>query len=315
MKKGFALFPEQASSLAQEVDALYAFLVAVSLFFVALIFFMVIFFAIRYRRKPDRARAVQIEGHWALEIAWSLIPLGLTMVMFFWGAKLYFAQSSAPSGATEIFVVGKQWMWKIQHPAGPREINELHIPVGETVKLTMTSEDVIHSFYIPAFRVKMDVLPGRFTQLWFKPIRTGTYHLFCAEYCGAKHSGMKGRVIVMNPADYEQWLGETAGLTKPLAARGGELYQKFRCYTCHDVKTERGPALEGLYGASVKLKTGETVLADEAYIRESILRPAAKNVEGYAMIMPTFEGLLTEEQIVELISYIKSLSSPRSKER
>ncbi len=307
---GVPLFPEQASSMAKDVDYLYFYLTAVTLFFSILIFSLVFFFAVRYRRRSETERPKPIHGVLSLEVFWSVIPLGLTMVMFFWGASLYIQMRRPPANATQLFVVGKQWMWKIQHPEGQREINELHVPVGRAVKLMMTSEDVIHSFYVPAFRVKMDVLPGRYTELWFTPIKVGEYHLFCAEYCGTKHSGMRGKVVVMEPADYETWLsGAPAG--ESLEQAGGRLFTQFNCQTCHEQgPTSRGPSLHEILGRTVRLKSGETITVDEAYLRESILQPNAKLVAGYEAVMPTYQGQLSEEQVLQLIAYIKSLTRP-----
>jgi cytochrome c oxidase subunit 2 len=241
-----------------------------------------------------------------LEILWTVIPFLLMMVMFGWGASIFFEMSRPPDDAMNIYVVGKQWMWKTQHLEGRREINELHVPLGRPVKLTMTSEDVIHSFYMPAFRVKFDVLPGRYTTAWFNPTKPGKYHLFCAEYCGTLHSGMIGWIYVMEPAEYERWL---AGETESLAASGQQLFQFLACANCHRTdKPGRCPNLEGLFGKPVQLTTGETVKADEDYIRESILNPGAKIVAGYQNIMPSFQGLVTEEELLKLIEYIKSLS-------
>ncbi|MDP3981464.1 MAG: cytochrome c oxidase subunit II [Chlamydiota bacterium] len=304
----FSLFPTQASSMAGKVDALFFYLIAVAVFFSVLIFALVVFFAIRYRRRSDQDRPKEIHGNLMLELVWSFIPLALTVVMFFWGAKLFFQESVPPQNASELFVVAKRWMWKIQHPEGPREINELHLPLDQAVKLTMTSEDVIHSFYVPDFRVKMDVLPGRYTRLWFEPNRVGTYHLFCAEYCGTKHSEMRGTIVVMQPADYQQWLDKMKATEKPMASRGEDLFTKNRCVSCHgDVPSRRGPTLENLFNSSVKLNNGSYVMADENYIRESILNPEAKMVDGYNPLMPTFKGLLTEEELVDILTYIKSL--------
>jgi cytochrome c oxidase subunit 2 len=304
---GFPLFPEQASTVAGRVDALYYFLVAVSVSFSSLIFLLVIYFAIRYRRRSETERPRPIEGDLRLELLWTIIPLGITMVMFTWGASLYFTLSRPPAGALEITAVGKQWMWKFQHPDGQREINELHVPLGRPVKLTMASEDVIHSFYVPAFRVKMDVVPGRYTTAWFEATKVGAYHLFCAEYCGTQHAGMVGRVVVMEPFQYQQWLsGGVIG--EPPALAGGKLFQTLGCNACHRPGPGAlGPPLEGLFGTSKKLQTGETVMADEDYLRESILNPNAKIVAGYQPIMPPFQGRITEEGLLQLIAYIKSL--------
>jgi cytochrome c oxidase subunit 2 len=227
--------------------------------------------------------------------------------MFAWGASLYFHLSYPPANALNLYVVGKQWMWKIQHPEGRREINELHVPVGQPIKLTMTSEDVIHSFFVPAFRTKMDVVPGRYTTLWFEATKAGEYHLFCAEYCGTSHSLMIGRVVVMEPVQYQEWLSGGSS-QEPLTVAGERLFQQLGCDTCHRADSRaRGPVLEGLFGKSVQLQGGQTVIADEAYIRESILNPNAKLVTGYQPLMPTFQGLVSEEGILQILAYIKSL--------
>src|SRR5207244_2780293 len=211
-----------------------------------------------------------------------------------------------PDDALEVYVVAKQWMWKLQHMEGQREINELHIPTGRAVRLRMTSEDVIHSFYVPAFRVKQDVLPGRYTQIWFNPTKPGKYHLFCAEYCGTKHSGMIGWVYVMDPPEYQAWLSGGSG-EGSLASRGDKLFQDLACTNCHKSDgTGRGPNLEGIFGKTVELEGGQRITVDEAYLRESILSPQAKIAAGYQPIMPTFQGLVTEDQLLQLIEYIKS---------
>jgi cytochrome c oxidase subunit II len=301
------LFPEQASTIAPEVDHLLYFLLAVSVFFTLLIFFSIFYFAVRYRRRSEQELPHVIHGGLTLEILWSVIPFGLTMIMFTWGASVYFDQSVPPDDALTVYAVGKQWMWKLQHMEGQREINELHIPLGRAVKLLMTSEDVIHSFYVPAFRTKQDVVPGRYSTTWFKPTKPGKYHLFCAEYCGTKHSGMIGWVYVMEPQEYQTWLSGGAP-TGSLAEAGQKLFQDLACANCHkDDGTGRCPKLVGLFGTNVPLTGGGTVKADEAYIRESILNPAAKVVAGYQPVMPTFQGLVTEEGVVQLIEYIKSI--------
>lgn len=307
MLGNFPLFPEGASTFADRVDALYFYLVAVSVFFTALIFLTILYFAVKYRRRSAEERPPAIHGSLKLEILWSVIPFLFTVVMFAWGASIFFDIRRPPAQAENIFVVGKQWMWKIQHPTGPREINELHVPVGRAIKLTMTSEDVIHSFYIPAFRVKQDVLPGRYSTLWFEANKVGEYHLFCAEYCGTKHSAMIGRVVVLEPADYETWL---SGGPPPesMEAAGEKLFEQEQCHTCHRPGPGmRGPLLDEVYGSRVALASGETVVADEAYLRESILQSSARVVAGYQAVMPTFQGQLSEEQVLQLIAYIKSL--------
>jgi len=301
------LFPVQASTFAPDVDHLLYFLLAVAVFFSLAIFCSIFYFAIRYRRRSENELPRAIHGGMALEILWSVIPLGLTMVMFTWGANIYFNESRPPDNALDIYVVGKQWMWKLEHLEGQREINELHIPVGRAVRLTMTSEDVIHSFFVPAFRTKQDAVPGRYTTTWFKPTKAGKYHLFCAEYCGTNHSRMGGWVYVMEPRDYEAWLsGGTSGGS--LAENGQKLFDELACGNCHKPDgSGRCPSLTGLFGKTVQLAGGGTVQADEGYIRESILQPQAKIVAGYGPIMPTFQGLVTEEGVMQLIEYIKSL--------
>jgi len=300
------LFPEQASTLAPRVDALLFFLLGVSVFFTVAIAGCLVVFAVRYRRRPGNEVAEQVHGSDRLEIAWSVIPLLLCLVMYVWGAQLYFAAASPPPNALEVTSVGKQWMWKFQHLSGPREINELHVPVGLPVKLLMTSQDVIHSLYVPAFRVKQDVLPGRYTQLWFQATRPGTYHLFCAEYCGTLHSGMIGQVVAMEPAEFQRWLAGGAGASP--AASGEKLFSELGCDTCHRADAQaRCPDLGGLLGRNVTLANGQTLVADEGYVRESILDPGAKLVAGYENIMPTYQGLVSEEGVLELIAYLKSL--------
>jgi cytochrome c oxidase subunit 2 len=308
MDPGFQLFPDQASSFAPNVDALYAFLLTVTAVFTLGIFLAIVFLALYYRRSAVRNRRRKVGAKlWILEAIWIVIPLALTMVMFLWGAAAYFEQRVLPSDAIELTVVGKQWMWKIQHPQGRSEINELHVPLGQPIVLRMISEDVIHSFFLPAFRVKMDVLPNRYTSLWFKATQPGTYHLFCAEYCGTEHADMRGHVVVMQPAEYADWLA--GGDDQPPVTAGEALFTRLGCDTCHFQGGQpRGPSLAKLFGEQVRLSDGTVVTADEAYVRESILNPAAKVVAGYQSIMPTFEGRLSEEQIFHLIEYIKSLN-------
>ena len=301
------LFPDQASSVAPQVDHLLYFLLAVATFFTLAIFLSIFFFAIRYRRRSESELPSPAHGVMSLEILWTVIPFILTMIMFVWGAAVFIGISRPPDNARQIYVVAKRWMWKLQHMEGQREINELHIPVGEPVKLTMTSEDVIHDFFVPAFRTKADVLPGRYTTIWFQPTKPGKYHLFCAQYCGTKHSGMIGWIYVMEPRDYEAWL--SGGTTGSLAENGERLFQDLACANCHHLNDQgRCPNLRNLFGSTVPLSDGTTVKADEAYIRESILNPSAKIVRGYQNIMPTFQGLVTEEGVLQLIEYIKSLT-------
>jgi cytochrome c oxidase subunit 2 len=307
MFDNFPLWPARASTMAGNVDALYIFLVLLASFMSLAIFTLIVVFALKYRRRHG-VHAEQIEGSNALEITWSVVPLMIFMAIFAWGALIYFQERTPPRGATEVYVVAKQWMWKLEHPEGQREINELHVPVGRDIKLIMTSQDVIHSFYIPAFRIKQDVLPGRYTTQWFRASKPGVYHLFCAEYCGAQHSGMIGQIVVMEPAQYEAWLsgGATFG---SLAANGESMFQQLGCPTCHRADTQgRGPNLVGIFGRPVQLEDGRIVAADENYIRESITSPAAKVVSGFKPIMPVFQGLVSEEQLNALVAYVKSLN-------
>jgi cytochrome c oxidase subunit 2 len=310
------LFPENASSVAGEVDALTLAWVAVSAFFIVLISLVILFFFMRYRRRRRGEVGETTELRTLpVEITWSVIPLIIALGMFAWGVKVFFVTARPPADAVEYWVTGKQWMWKVQHPEGVREINTLHVPVGQPVRLTMTSEDVIHSFFIPAFRVKADVLPGRYTTVWFKPTKPGRYHLFCAEYCGAEHSVMGGWVEVLEPEEYERWL-ETGQTGPTMRASGEELFQQLACNTCHLLDAPptgvkpRAPSLMDLFGAQVALAGGRAVTADETYIRESIVNPQAKVVAGWQPIMPTFKGQVTEEQLNALVAYIKTLKAP-----
>lgn len=309
MNEGFQLFPEQASTVAKDVDSLYFFLVSVAVFFTLLIFCAIVALALYYRRSAIRDRTPSHSGRvWILEATWIVIPFALTMVMFVWGAKLYFDIRTPPPNAIELQVIGKQWMWKIQHPQGRNEINELHVPVGQPVRLRMISEDVIHSFFLPAFRVKMDVLPGRYSSLWFEPTQVGEYFLFCAEYCGTDHAKMSGRVHVMSQADYSAWL--EGGRSDPPESVGAKLFTEFRCHTCHHEGPDAlSPSLVGLYGRTVQLADGRQVSADLDYLRESIVAPAKKVTAGFKPLMPTYDKQLNEEQILQLIDYIKSLGA------
>jgi len=309
MHPSIPLFPEQASTMAARVDNLYFFMVATSGFFAVLVTLLVIAFAIRFRRRSPDGVGEPIHGSLALELIWTGIPFVLAMVMFVWGASVYFALARMPDEALDIYAVGKQWMWKFQHREGQREINELHVPVNTPVRVILTSEDVLHDLYFPSFRTKIDAIPGRYTQLWFNATDVGTYHIFCAEYCGTRHSGMIGRVVVMPQNEYEAWLG--GGATEgTLAQRGEKLFSQFACITCHRADSQgRGPLLNGVFGHAVSLASGNTVIADAAYVRESILNPTAKVVAGFAPIMPTFQGQVSEEQLLALTEYIKSLPS------
>ena len=310
MQSWIPFIPESASTESAKVDALYFYLSGVTIFFTLLIAGIIIFFVIRYRRRTPFEIPRPIAGSHALESLWSIIPFVISMSFFVWGAGLYFRQSRPPQNAIEVYVVGKQWMWKFQHTTGQREINELHVPVGRKIKLIMTSEDVIHDVFVPAFRIKADVVPGKYTTLWFEATKPGSYHLFCAEYCGMNHSLMGGWVVVMDPTEFNNWLSGNVN-QQSAATSGQQLYQTLGCASCHGNNGEggRGPALLGVFNSNVQLSTGQTVRADESYVRESLLNPQAKLVSGFGPIMPTFQGVVNEEQIVQLLAYLKSLSS------
>lgn len=311
----FPIFPAQGSTGAAQVDALYFFLTAASVFILACVFLPLIFCLFKYRRGRLADRSPLRVSTLKIEIAWTLLPFLLAMVMFAWGARAYFNLQVPPSDNLEINVVGKQWMWKVQHQQGRREINELHVPVGRTVKLTLASEDVIHSFFVPAFRVKQDVVPGRFTTIWFEPTKAGRHHLFCAEYCGTKHSAMIGTVHVMEPADYQAWL-ERGSVEDTLAESGARLFRALGCSGCHTGQGPvRAPWLEGLHGRLVPLQDGRVVRADDRYLRDSILLPNAEIVAGYEPLMPTFQNLISEEDLFLLIAYLKSLGGEPRKDR
>jgi cytochrome c oxidase subunit II len=306
---GIPLFPERASTIAGEVDALYFFLVGLSVVMSVLIATLVVGFAVKFHRRHADEVGAQVHGGLLLELAWTFVPFVVAMVIFFWGAKVYFVMASPPAETLNIYIVGKQWMWKVQHTTGQREINQLHVPVGRPVKLIMTSEDVIHNFSIPAMRVKADVIPGRFVQIWFEPTRPGTFQVFCAEYCGTQHSGMIGQVVVMEATAYQTWLSGGAP-EGSLASTGERLFGDLACNTCHRPDSRgRGPVLQNVFGRPVQLHDGTVVMADENYVRESILTPAAKLIAGYQPVMPAFQGLVSEEQLLALIEYVKSLST------
>ena len=301
------LRPASASISADRVDHLYFFLTGLTLFFTFSIFATIFYFMIKYRRRSEDERPPATEQSLSLELTWIVIPSLLCVFVFLWGASLFFAAARPPQGAMEIFVVGKQWMWHLQHPEGQREINQLHVPVDVPVRLTMTSEDVIHDFFVPAFRMKMDVVPGRYTSEWFEATQPGSYHLFCAQYCGTLHSGMTGTIEVMTPTDYAQWLRDNS-TTMSMTQAGQELFTRLGCDTCHLADgSGTGPSLQGRFGKQVTLRDGQTRVMDEAYIRQSILDPKSLPLPNYRPVMPTFRGQATEEQILQLIAYIKSL--------
>ncbi len=302
----FELFPEQASTMAPKVDALYFYLTGVTVFFSVGIAACVIYFCVKYRRQHEDERPAEIHPSKLLEASWIIIPFILTMVMFAWGAVIFVNYSRPPANAMEISVIGKQWMWKVQHPDGQREINALHVPTGTPVRLTMISQDVIHDFGIPAFRVKNDVLPGRYTSEWFEATKPGDYHLFCDQYCGTQHSRMVGVVTVMEPEDYQAWLSGARKDETPVAA-GQDLFREYSCVNCH---SQEAPTMANLYGSTIKVWDDGKLIdqkCDDWYIRDSIINPSHQIVEGYQPLMPSYKGRLSEEQIQQLVAYIKTL--------
>lgn len=304
------LYPEQASNFAPAVDSLMLYITAICLFFAVGITVAIIFFFLKYRRRHSTEIGVSIHGDARLESLWLIVPTLLALTMFAGGAFVYVDFRRPPTDTLDIYVIGKQWMWKIQQPNGLREINELHIPVGRDVKLVMASEDVIHDFSIPAFRTKMDVVPGHYNIMWFRATRPGRYHFFCSQYCGTNHALMGGWVTVMDASEYASWLSGSTGMDANPVVAGEKLFAEKACSTCHLLNGGgRAPSLNGVYGSKVQLADGSSVIADDAYIRESILSPSAKIVAGYQPLMPAFQGQLTEEQIAALTAYIKSLQS------
>lgn len=314
-------FPPQASTIAAEVDALYLFIIGVTVAVSTMTALVLFYFAIRYHRKRPDEVPKPIHGSLTLELVWTLVPLVFVIAMFVWSVRLYFRMIVAPDNALEIYVTGRQWMWKVQHPGGQREVlgylpssdpeaqdrgSEMHVPLGVPVKLIITSEDVTHSFFVPAFRVKQDAVPGRYTTLWFQATEAGRFRMFCTEYCGMNHAKMGGWIVVQKPAEYQQWLSSAAD--RSLALRGRQGFLKFQCISCHSADADaRGPVLEGIFGQARTMQDGSTVIADEAYLRESILNPRARIAAGFLPIMPTYQGQINEEELVELIAYLKSL--------
>ena len=309
MNDSLALLPDAASEMAVEVDYLSLALLGITAFFSLGIALAIVIFIARYwhTRRVNRDSSHSYYMHLAIELTWSLGPLLILLAMFTWGALVFVRAHRPPANPIEVYVVGKQWMWKVGHQGGRREINELHLPTGQPVRLTMISEDVIHSFYVPAFRIKQDVLPGRYTTLWYQATKPGTYHLFCAEYCGTDHSRMIGRVVVQTPAEYAEWLSDVSD--ESLDQRGRRLVESMNCSNCHGMVEghQTGPPLAGLYGSRVPLSGGGMALVDDAYIRRALLDPKSEVHAGYQSVMPSYEGQLDPEQVMQISVYLRSI--------
>ncbi len=303
-----ALFPAEASTIAPYTDELYFFLILVSIFGTLVVLALVVGFSMKYRREKNPV-ATQVEGSTLLEATWTIIPLAIFLLVFVWGGLLYFRIYSPPANSMNIYVVGKQWMWKAEHPTGQHEINALHVPVGRPVQLTMISQDVFHSFSIPDFRVKREVIPGRYSTVWFQATDPGVYHIFCTQYCGTQHAGMIGEVTALTPDDYQKWLKEsTSGMS--LAQNGERLFASMGCNSCHSGNAAaRGPNLAGVYGSRLTMNDGSQVLVNDAYLRDSILNPSQHVTAGFAPIMPTYQGQISEDGLIDLVEYIKQLQS------
>ena len=301
-----AVFPREASTIAPYMDALYFFLLAMTVLGILLVGTLLVVFSIRYRQEKNPV-ATHIEGSTLLEATWTIIPLAIFLVCFVWGALLYFRIYSPPVNAMNIYIVGKQWMWKAEHPGGQHEINALHIPIGRPVQLTMISQDVFHSFSIPDFRVKREVIPGRYSTVWFNATEAGTYHLFCTQYCGTQHSGMIGQITAMTPDDYDKWTQQsTSGMS--LAQNGERLFSSMGCNACHSGNAAaRGPSLAGVYGSKLQLANGSQVLVNDAYLRDAILNPSQHITAGYSPIMPTYQGQISEDGLIDLVEFVKNM--------
>jgi cytochrome c oxidase subunit II len=315
MYQWIPFWPDTASNTGTAVNGLFVAELGLSCVIIGTVLAMMLVFCIRYAKGSTASRADRVKKTWRIEIGWTAATLGAFLMLFVWGAAMYVWLFQAPPGDEEVYVVGKQWMWKIQHPGGQREIDALHVPVDKTIRVVMASEDVIHSFFVPAFRLKHDVVPGTLETIWFKPTKTGVFRLECTQYCGLQHATMKGEVIVQSAPDYARWLAEQ-GVHKSLAQEGEELFRAHGCSGCHDENsTVHAPSLAGLYGTFVHLQDGSVRLADEAYIRDCILNPRSFTVAGYPPIMPDFSGQLGEDELMKLIAYIKSLGWTKEQAR
>jgi len=308
----FPLHPPADSSLATRVDILFYAWLGIAGVVTLVIFILIVYFCVKYRhgssadRRMESGPRLRRDSH-RIEIAWIATPLLIFVVMFAWAADLYYVHAAPPANATEVYIVGKQWMWKLEHPGGQREIDELHVPAGRPVKLVMTSQDVIHSFFMPVFRIKQDVLPGRYTMLWFTATKPGDYHVFCSQYCGTDHARMIGHVVVMAPASYARWLSSGTA-SQSMAQEGAARFRQYGCSGCHgESASVHAPRLEGIFGGRVQLSDGSSVVVDERYIHDSVMLPRKQVVAGYEPIMPSFQGQIAEDDLLDIIEYIKSL--------
>jgi cytochrome c oxidase subunit 2 len=309
---GFPWWPPTASAYASQIDFLFVSLLVIAGLTVGLVFYLLLFFANKYRHGSNADRSGTTKKTWRFEVSWTVATLLIFVGLAGWGADIYLKLYNPPADALQIFIVGKQWMWKAQHPGGQREINALHVPAGQDVRLVMASQDVIHSFFIPALRIKQDVVPGRYETMWFRADKIGRYHLFCAEYCGTDHAHMGGWITVMNPREYADWL-QAQGGQQTLAAQGEQLFRRYGCSGCHEPGgTVRAPNLHGVFGGPVPLSDGSVVIADEAYVRDSILDPKGQVAAGYAPVMPTFAGQVSEDDLAKLVAYIESIGPSTS---
>jgi len=310
---GLPFWPPTASGYASQINVLFGALLIVGALTAGLVFFLMLFFANKYRHGSNADRSGTTKKTWRFEVSWTVATLLIFVGLAVWGADIYLHLYNPPANAVQIFVVGKQWMWKAQHPGGQREINALHVPVGQPIRLVLASQDVIHSFFIPALRIKQDVVPGRYETMWFRADKVGRYHLFCAEYCGTDHAHMGGWITVMEPRDFGRWL-QAQGGQETLAAQGKDLFRRYGCSGCHEAGgTVRAPRLEGVFGSPVPLSDGSVVIADERYVRDSILDPKAQVAAGYAPVMPTFAGQIGEDDLAKLVAYVESIGPEQAR--
>jgi cytochrome c oxidase subunit 2 len=307
------IWPQAASRAAVHADYLILGFTVVTLLLTVPIFISITYFAFKYRSGSKANRQTSEDRSVVIELSWMLIPFFLTLIFFVWGALLFSEQKNAPPGALQISAIGRQWMWKFQHPGGQSEINDLHVPEGQPVVIRMISQDVIHALYIPALRIQMDTIPNRYTELWFKADKVGAYHLFCSEYCGTDHSEMDGTLTIMKPVDYQKWLTQSTSGSTTVAA-GEALFQSYGCSGCHQAgSTVKAPSLVGLWQKPVPLEQGGTIVADDSYIRDKILQPNDNKIAGYKQNMPAYKGKIAEDDLIRVVSYIKSLA-PRQDE-